>query len=85
LPLQAVSSMASFYLAMVLNPAVMKKAQAELDRVVGNQRLPPIKDRPQLPYVNAIIKEVFRWHPVFPVGMRTSSILSLLLFEYGMR
>ena len=53
---------------MMLNPAAQKKAQEEIDRIVGTQRLPKIEDRPGLPYVNAVIKEAMRWNPVVPMG-----------------
>jgi cytochrome P450 len=64
-----VSSMACFFLAMTLYPEVQRKAQEEIDRVIGTDRLPGFKDRENLPYVNAIIKEVLRWHPVAPMGL----------------
>ncbi|KAF5630496.1 oxidoreductase [Fusarium sp. NRRL 52700] len=41
-----------------------KKAQEEIDGVIGNERLPDCSDRPSLPYVNAIVKEVLRWHAI---------------------
>nr|BAL05146.1 cytochrome P450 [Phanerodontia chrysosporium] len=53
-----------FYLAMALHPEVQAKAQAEIDQVVGNERLPRIEDRDSLPHVCAVMREVFRWHPV---------------------
>jgi cytochrome P450 len=53
---------------MALNPEVVKKAQAELDSVVGNDRLPDFSDRPHLPYIEAIEKEVWRWNSVTPNG-----------------
>jgi cytochrome P450 len=55
-----VSAIATFFLAMVMYPDVVKKAQEELDRVVGGERLPSFKDRGKLPYIEAICKEVFR-------------------------
>jgi hypothetical protein len=39
-------------------PEIQKKAQAELDHVVGRNRLPTIEDEKNLPYCHAIIKEV---------------------------
>ena len=53
---------------MVLNPAVQAKAQQEIDTVVGTQRLPTIADRENLPYTEALVKEVLRWNPVTPLG-----------------
>ena len=54
---------------MVLNPQAMKNAQEEIDRVIGSTRLPSFSDRENLPYVNALILEVLRWHCVTPLGM----------------
>lgn len=54
---------------MVLNPSVQQIAQAEIDRVVGRERLPDWNDRESLPYVGALCREVLRWAPVFPLGM----------------
>lgn len=58
----------AFFLLMSLHPHVQRRAQAEIDRVVGN-RLPSIDDEPQLPYVSALLKEVLRWAPVSPLGL----------------
>jgi len=64
-----VSSIHSFMLAMVLYPEVQKKAQAEIDRVIGNRRLPVFEDRDQLPYIECILKETHRWLPVAPLAL----------------
>jgi cytochrome P450 len=56
-------------LAMVAFPEVQRKAQAELDTVVGRARLPTFADAPHLPYVRAVIKEVLRWRPAVPLGV----------------
>ena len=53
---------------MVLFPDIQRRAQAELDAVVGQDRLPAFSDRENLPYVNALCLEVLRWMPVAPVG-----------------
>ena len=53
---------------MALHPEVAKKAQAEIDAVVGNDRLPTFEDRADLPYVDALSKEVLRWNAVTPTG-----------------
>lgn len=45
---------------MVLYPEVQSKAQAELDKVVGDKRLPVFNDRDSLPYIDALVKEVLR-------------------------
>ena len=49
-------------------PEMQKKAQAELEAVVGPDRLPEFSDRDSLPYVNALIKELLRWRTVEPTG-----------------
>lgn len=54
------SSMTTFVLAMILHPDIYRKAQEEMDRVVGSSRLPDIDDMENLPYLNAIIKETYR-------------------------
>lgn len=58
-----------FVLAMVLCPDVQKRAQAEIDSVVGRDRLPMLEDRESLPYIDAIVRETFRWQPVVPLGV----------------
>ncbi|OCH88065.1 CyP450 monooxygenase [Obba rivulosa] len=63
-----------FFLTMVLYPEVQKKAQAELEAVVGPSRLPEFSDRDALPYVNAIVMECMRWMPVIPLGVPHASI-----------
>lgn len=64
-----VSAIYSFFLAMTLHPEVLKKAQAEIDAIIGNDRLPIFADRENLPYVDALVTEVFRWHSVAPLGL----------------
>ena len=60
--------MQALFLAMALYPEVQRKAQAEIDAVVGPDRLPDFEDRHFLPYINAIVKETRRWHLVSPLG-----------------
>ena len=55
-------------LAMVLFPEVKKKAQAEVDSIVGSQRLPTFADKEEMPYVFAVMNETLRWHSVAPQG-----------------
>ncbi len=58
------SSMISSILAMCLFPDVQRKAQEELDRVVGHDRSPTWDDEANLPYLQAVVKEVLRWRTV---------------------
>ena len=55
-------------------PEAQKRAQAEIDRVIGNDRLPTFSDRQSLPYVEAFFREVLRWVPVLPIGLAHSAI-----------
>lgn len=53
----------------ILTLDVQKKAQQEIDSVIGLDRLPTFEDLPQLPYINAVVTEVLRWNSVAPVGV----------------
>ena len=53
---------------MLLYPSVLRRAQEEIDRVVGSDRLPTFSDRKDLPYINALAKETLRWESVTPTG-----------------
>ncbi|KAI6025694.1 cytochrome P450 [Pisolithus orientalis] len=64
---QTSSALLIFLLAMVLNPEVQTEAQEEIDRVVGDARLPEFRDRENLPYVEAVLIETLRWHPINPL------------------
>jgi len=52
---------------LICNPEKMKRAQAELDEVVGRNRRVEESDTDRLPYLRAVVKEVFRLHPVAPL------------------
>lgn len=49
-----------FLLMMTLHPEVARRAQSDIDHVVGDERLPGFEDRGQLPYIDCILKEVLR-------------------------
>lgn len=51
---------------LVNSPEAMQKAQAELDEVVGRDRMVQESDLPKLPYIKAIAKETLRLHPPVP-------------------
>ncbi|KAA1473738.1 cytochrome P450 [Dentipellis sp. KUC8613] len=63
------SALSSSILALLLHPHVQRRAQQEIDDVVGRQRLPTFEDRANLPYVEAIYREVLRWNPVAPLSI----------------
>ncbi|KAF8649224.1 hypothetical protein AX16_005932 [Volvariella volvacea WC 439] len=54
-------------LALMCHPEVFKKAQAEIDTVIQPGSLPDFKQKNSLPYLSAVIKEIWRWSPVVPV------------------
>jgi len=54
---------------MAINPGVQEKAQEEIDRVVGRNRLPEFADRPAMPYLEAIYREVLRCRQPLGLGV----------------
>ena len=58
----------------MLNPDVFQKARADIDRVVGTDRLPTFEDRPKLRYLDYIVEEASRWRPLNPIGVPHKSI-----------
>ncbi|KAA1473739.1 cytochrome P450 [Dentipellis sp. KUC8613] len=64
-----VSAMLSSILGLLLHPHVQERAHKEIDSVIGRDRLPTYQDRDSLPYVEAIYREVLRWHPVLPLSV----------------
>lgn len=63
------ASLMSAITALVVDPVIQARAQAELDTVVGKTRLPDFSDRENLPYIQCIISETFRWGVTTPVGV----------------
>jgi len=45
---------------MIMHPEVLAKVQAEMDSVIGPDRLPDFDDRNSLPYLESIVKELYR-------------------------
>ncbi|KAJ2919994.1 hypothetical protein MD484_g422, partial [Candolleomyces efflorescens] len=64
-----VSAIVSCILALIEQPEILKKAQAEIDAVVKPGYLPDLDDEPSLPYVTAIAKEALRWRDVAPLSL----------------
>ncbi|KAG8989391.1 hypothetical protein FRB90_002255 [Tulasnella sp. 427] len=59
----------SLLLAMILFPEVQFAARAEIDRVIGKDRLPNFEDRENNPYIRAMVLESLRWNPGGPIGV----------------
>ncbi|KAI9439112.1 cytochrome P450 [Lactarius indigo] len=62
------ASMEWWMLAMIAYPDVQRRAQAELDAVVGRTRIPTFSDFQRLPYIRAMVKETLRWRPMARLG-----------------
>eukprot|EP00252_Welwitschia_mirabilis_P023885 TRINITY_DN687_c1_g1_i1.p1 TRINITY_DN687_c1_g1~~TRINITY_DN687_c1_g1_i1.p1 ORF type:complete len:210 (-),score=11.57 TRINITY_DN687_c1_g1_i1:214-843(-) len=52
---------------LLKNPRLLEKAQEEIDSVVGRERRVREEDIEKLPFLRAIVKEIFRLHPVVPL------------------
>lgn len=59
--------MGTFFYAMSAFPDVQRKAQREIDSIVGNDRLVSYDDQDSLPYLQALCREVLRFRPVLPL------------------
>ncbi|KAG6902124.1 hypothetical protein C0995_004070 [Termitomyces sp. Mi166 len=64
-----VAAVASGILGLLTNPVALKKAQEEIDRVIGPHQLPSFSDENSLPYITAITKETLRWRDVAPTAV----------------
>lgn len=67
---------------LIMNPRVMKKAQDEVRSVVRDRRQVLESDLPQLHYIKAVIKEIFRLHPPAPVLLPRESTEDLKIDGY---
>ncbi|KIJ40650.1 hypothetical protein M422DRAFT_173441 [Sphaerobolus stellatus SS14] len=78
----SVNLMVTFILAMALFPEVQRRAQAELDHLLGEVRLVEFEDQLELPYISAICKEILRWHPLTPQGIAHATSEDDIIGEY---
>ena len=60
--------MFAFFKLMAAHPDIQRRAQAEIDSVLGAERLPVISDMDRLPYTYACCLETMRYHVVAPFG-----------------
>ncbi|XP_039107199.1 cytochrome P450 1B1 [Hyaena hyaena] len=63
-------------------PEVQARVQAELDQVVGRDRLPCMEDQPNLPYVMAFIYEAMRFSSFVPVTIPHATTTSASVLGY---
>ncbi|XP_002988182.2 cytochrome P450 71A1 [Selaginella moellendorffii] len=66
---------------LMRKPHILKKAQEEMDRVVGRDRVVDESDLPNLPYLECIVKEALRLHPSVPI-LRHESIEDCVVAGY---
>ncbi|XP_025723866.1 cytochrome P450 1B1 [Callorhinus ursinus] len=63
-------------------PEVQARVQAELDQVVGRDRLPCLDDQPNLPYVMAFLYEAMRFSSFVPVTIPHATTTSASVLGY---
>ncbi|KAF8170735.1 cytochrome P450 [Mycena galopus ATCC 62051] len=65
----SMSALMTAFTMLVANPVVQARAQAEMDLIIGKDRLPTFSDREHMPYMHCIMSETFRWGASTPVGL----------------
>ncbi|ODM86535.1 Cytochrome P450 2J6 [Orchesella cincta] len=73
-------SFATLYLSQHLE--TQRKAQAELDRVVGLDRQVFLSDKPALPYIEAILLETFRLSSIVAMGVPHRMLADTMFHGY---
>ncbi|KAJ6569165.1 cytochrome P450 [Mycena capillaripes] len=63
------SYLQSLVLALVAHPDAQRNAQEEMDRVVGDHRVPTLDDLDHMPYIRALNLETHRFRPLAPLGV----------------
>lgn len=54
---------------MAVHPEIQRKAQKEIDQLLRGERLPTLSDQADLPYISAMVKEIYRWHVPLPISI----------------
>lgn len=67
---------------LVRNPAIMKKAQEEVRRIVGKKTKIEDSDVDQMDYMKCVIKETLRMHPAAPLLAPRETTSSVKLGGY---
>ena len=67
---------------LIRNPQVLQKLTSELDAVFGEDRMVQETDIPNLKYLQAFIKDVFRLHPPTPLLLAHESIQDTQIAGY---
>ncbi|KAL1745589.1 cytochrome P450 [Schizophyllum fasciatum] len=72
----------AFMKMMCVHPEIQARAQAEVDRVIGRDRLPRVADREDCPYICACIAETLRWHVVLPQAVPHQAMDDIIYGDY---
>lgn len=67
---------------LMINPSAMKKAQKEVRSIVGEREVVSENDLPQLHYLKAVVKEVYRLHPPVPTLVPRESTEAVTINGY---
>lgn len=67
--MQTATTLTTLMLVLTQNPKIQKRAQEDIDKVTGSERLPQFEDRVpgSMPYIEALMKEVYRYGPTSKV------------------
>ena len=69
-------------LFMITHPEAQKRAQKEIDDLVGKERSPRVKDMGSLPYTEACVYETLRHSCIFPLGLPHSTTTDTLFGDF---
>ncbi|RPD71690.1 cytochrome P450 [Lentinus tigrinus ALCF2SS1-7] len=77
-----IAGILSFFLAMTLYPDIQRKGREEIHSKISTERLPTLDDKPSLPYIDAMVKEVLRWNSIAPLGLAHRTTDTIIYKDY---
>ncbi|OCH86139.1 cytochrome P450 [Obba rivulosa] len=80
--LQTAAALGFVSIAAACYPEAQARVQAQLDEVIGRQRLPTFADRKMLPEVEAFFLEVLRWRPISVLGFAHKATKDVIWRDY---
>ncbi|KAJ4478448.1 cytochrome P450 [Lentinula aciculospora] len=66
------SFLLTFILLMTHHQAIQRRAYEEIIATIGDHRLPNLYDQSSLPFLDAVIQEVHRFHPPVPLATHST-------------